>query len=66
MDTAKIGNCFEANDRLADLEAVADFGQGAGTAGDCHQAVGAVSYNYIASLAHVCSNGYLDIWISTI
>ena len=66
VDAAKIGNCFEANDRFADLEAVADFGQGAGTARNCHEAIGGVSYNYISSLAHVCSNGYLDVWISAI
>ena len=66
MDTAKIGNCFEANDRFTDLEAVADFGQGAGAARHCHQAVGGVSYNYISSLTHVRSNRYHDVWISTI
>ena len=66
IDPANIGNCFEANDRFADLEAVADFRQSAGTARNCHQTVSGVSYDYISSLPHVRGDRYHDVWISTI
>jgi hypothetical protein len=66
MDTSQIRNRFEANYRFADFKAVADFGQGAGAARHCHQAVGGVSYDNISSLAHVRGDWYLDVWISTI